>query len=82
MGKPRRRSNRKSSSSKKGFQLYFAGKMADLDEEELFFQSFFKLSPEVKIRETWALTELAVKLKGKDPNELRLDRTTLILKRI
>ena len=63
------------------FELYFAGRMDQADEDEIFFQSVSGLSPGQRFIETWRLTETMMKLKGRDLDELRLDRTTLILKR-
>lgn len=66
----------------KKYTLYYAGPLKEVDEDEVFFKSLYKMSPAQKMIETWQLTETSILLQNKDPNELRLDRTTLILKRI
>ena len=67
---------------KRGLTLYYAGKLEDADEFEIFYNSIYQISPAQKFKETWKLTETMIKLQGRNPNELKLDRTTLILKRI
>ena len=66
----------------KKFKVYYAGKLEDLDEFELFYNSIYQMTPEQKFIETWKLTETMIKLQGRNKNELRLDRTTLVLKPI
>jgi hypothetical protein len=67
---------------RKGYELYYAGKLEDADPAEIFFKSTYKLSYAEKFVQTWKLTETLIKLQNRNPDELRLDRTTLILKRI
>jgi hypothetical protein len=67
---------------RKGYQLYYAGKLQDADPSEIFFNSTYNLSHAEKFIQTWKLTETLIKLQNRNPDELRLDRTTLILKRI
>lgn len=67
---------------RKGYQLYYAGKLEDADPHEIFLNSTYKLSYAEKFIETWKLTETLIKLQNRSLDELRLDRTTLILKRI
>jgi len=62
--------------------MYYAGKLEDVDEFEIFYNSIYQMSYAKKFKETWKLTETLIKLQGRSRNELRLDRTTLILKRI
>jgi|688.fasta_scaffold842074_2 hypothetical protein len=68
--------------NKRKWKLYYAGKLADLDELKLLQDTFLKMSYSQKFIETWKLTESLIELQGRNPNELRLDRTTLIVKRI
>jgi len=68
--------------SRRTFKLYYAGKLQDADEFEIFYKSIYAMSPARKFIETWKLTETLIKLQQRNPDELRLDRTTLILKRI
>lgn len=68
--------------SRSKYRLYFAGKLQEADEFEIFYNSVYKLSPATKFKETWKLTETLIKLQQRSSDELRLDRTTLILKRI
>jgi hypothetical protein len=70
------------SKSPSKFKLYYAGKLKDADEFEVFYKSIYQMSPARKFIETWKLTETLIKLQQRNPDELRLDRTTLILKRI
>ncbi len=63
------------------YKLYYAGKMDHADEFDIFLKSTYRLTPAQKFIETWKLTETMIKLQGRNPDELRLDRTTLILKR-
>jgi hypothetical protein len=70
------------SNNKEKYELYYAGKIEDLDEFEVFYNSTYRMSPEKKFIETFRLTETMLELQGRSKDELRLDRTTLVLKRI
>lgn len=63
-------------------RLYYAGLAKDADAFDIFYQSTFQMSYAEKIIETWKLTETMIQLQQRDPNELRLDRTTLIIRKI
>lgn len=67
---------------KNKMKLYYAGKLKEVDEFDVFYNSVYQMSPAKKFIETWKLTETLIKLQGRSRNELKLDRTTLILKRI
>ncbi len=67
---------------KQRMKLYYAGQLEKVDEFEVFYNSIYQMSPAKKFVETWKLTETLIKLQGRSRNELKLDRTTLILKRI
>lgn len=64
------------------FKLYYAGKMGEADEFKIFEESTYRLSMAQKFIETWKLTETMIQLQGRNPDELRLDRTTIIIKRL
>ena len=67
---------------KRNFQIIFKGSLENLDEDFVYQQSFFKMTPEERLKASWEMVVHAWKLKGKSENELRLNRTTSILKRV
>lgn len=67
---------------KRKVKLIFKGKIDDLDEDLVYQQSFALLSPEAKLAEAWKLVEHAWKLKGRNLNELRFNRTVALIKRV
>lgn len=74
--------SRKTRDRKPKIKLYYSGRMSEVDEFEIFYKSIYQLSKEQKFIETWKLTETMIQLQGRNPDELRLDRTTLIVKRL
>ena len=72
----------KSNLKRRNWKLYYAGQLNKLDDLQLLNDTFLKMSYSQKFVETWKLTESLIELQGRNPNELRLDRTTLIIKRI
>jgi hypothetical protein len=72
----------KKQSKKSKYKLYYSGKLSDINEFDIFYKSLYQMSKEQKFIETWKLTETMIQLQGRNPDELRLDRTTLILKRL
>ena len=72
----------KSARKKRKFKIIYNGNLSLADEDDIYEQSFYKLTPEEKLKESWKMVEYAWKLKGRDINELRFDRTVAMLKRI
>lgn len=64
------------------FKLIYCGPLEDASWEVLHEQSFALLSPYEKQAVSWQMVVDAWKIKGKKESELRLDRTTAVLKRI
>ena len=66
----------------RNFQIIYKGSIDNLDEDLVYERSFFKMTPEERLKASWEMVVYAWKLKGKSENELRLDRTTSVLKRV
>jgi len=67
---------------KRNFQIIYNGSLENLDEDLVYEQSFFKMTPEDRLKASWEMVVHAWELKDKSENELRLNRTTSILKRV
>ena len=52
-----------------------------MDLDHIYAESFALLSPEQRLNETWELVENYWLSKGKSLDELRLDRTVVLIKR-
>ncbi len=67
---------------KKAMRLVYCGPIEEATWEELYSKSFALLSPREKQEVSWQMVVDAWKIIGKTESELRLDRTTAVLKRI
>jgi len=67
---------------KRKIELIYCGPVEDATWEYLHERSFAKLTPIEKQAISWQMVVDAWKLKGRKESELRLDRTTALLKRI
>jgi hypothetical protein len=61
--------------------MIYKGAIEDIDLDHIYSQSFALLSPEQRLRESWELVKNYWLSKGKSPDELRLDRTVMLVKR-
>ena len=64
------------------FKVIYSGPIDQCDEDLVFEQSFYRMTPAEKLKASWEMVVHVWKLKGKPLNELRLNRTTSVLKRM
>jgi hypothetical protein len=68
-------------SRKNKLKLIYKGTLEDMDLDHIYAESFALLSPEQRLNEAWELVKNYWLSKGKSVNELRLDRTVMLIKR-
>jgi len=62
-------------------KLIFRGTLQELDEAQIYRESFGALTPAQRLEEGWRMVEHVWELKGKSLNELRFNRTVAVIKR-
>ena len=72
----------KKSRKAKKFKIIYSGPLDKCDDDLVFAQSFYTMTPAEKFKASWEMVVHAWKLKGKPLDELRLNRTTSVLKKI
>lgn len=65
---------------KRKVTLIFKGSISEMDHDEIYRQSFGKLSPRQKLEETWKMVQDVWYLKGVSSDELRFNRTVAVIK--
>jgi hypothetical protein len=63
-------------------KLIYKGALKDLDPVTVYQQSFAKLTAEERLKAGWQMVKDVWKLKNRNPDELRFNRTVVLIKRI
>ena len=66
---------------KNKIKLIYKGALEDMDLDQIYAQSFALLSPEQRLTESWELVKDYWLSRGKSLDELRLNRTVVLIKR-